>query len=72
MRSESAGPDLERGGGDRCGEESGAEVQISHLKACGQSNYGLAIDALEMIEDARGRGVDVTADQYPYIANARG
>ncbi len=54
------------------GEKSGAKVQISHLKACGKSNHGDAICALELIEQARFRGVDVTADQYPYIATSTG
>ena len=52
------------------GERSGAAIQISHLKACGISNHGKAIQALEMIEEARGRGVNVSADQYPYIATS--
>ena len=54
------------------GERSGARIQISHLKACGQSNYGKTVQALEMIEQARQRGVDVTADQYPYVATCTG
>lgn len=54
------------------GERSGAAVQISHLKACGVSNHGKAIQALEMIDAARERGVDVTADQYPYVATSTG
>ncbi len=54
------------------GERSGCKVQISHLKACGKSNYGKAVQALELIEEARCRGVDVTADQYPYIATCTG
>lgn len=54
------------------GERSESPVQISHLKACGQSNYGKTITALTMIEKARGRGVDVTADQYPYLATSTG
>lgn len=54
------------------GEISGAKVQISHLKACGKSNHGDTLQALELIEQARARGVDVTADQYPYIATCTG
>jgi len=54
------------------GEQSGAPVQISHLKACGASNHGKAAGALELIREARERGVDVTADQYPYIATCTG
>ncbi len=54
------------------GERSGAPVQISHLKACGASNHGKAVEALELIGRARERGVDVTADQYPYTATCTG
>jgi N-acyl-D-amino-acid deacylase len=50
------------------GEKSGAKVQISHHKACGPANWGKVNLSLPIIEAARARGVDVTADQYPYIA----
>ncbi|HEY3268068.1 MAG TPA: D-aminoacylase [Armatimonadota bacterium] len=49
-------------------EQSGARLQISHHKSCGPANWGKVRDSLRMIEDARGRGLDVAADQYPYIA----
>jgi N-acyl-D-amino-acid deacylase len=52
----------------RIGEEAGVAVQISHLKASGKLAFGLVRDALELIEAARGRGVDVTSDLYPYTA----
>jgi len=54
------------------GEHSGAKVEVSHLKACGTTCFGKAVDALEEIQRARARGVDVSADQYPYIATATG
>lgn len=47
-------------------EASGVRLQISHLKAGGRNNWGAVVDALQMIDEARGRGVDVMADQYPY------
>lgn len=50
------------------GEASGARVQISHHKACGPGNWGKVNDTLPLIEAARARGLDVTADQYPYVA----
>lgn len=52
------------------GEKSGAKVQISHHKACGPANWGKVNLSLPIIEAARARGVDVTADQYPYIATS--
>jgi N-acyl-D-amino-acid deacylase len=54
----------------RIGEEAGVPVQISHHKASGRSNWGRVRESLKLIEDARVRGVDVTADQYPYVAGS--
>lgn len=48
------------------GERTGATVVASHLKAKGQNYWGSSNAALELIERARARGVDVWADQYPY------
>ena len=54
----------------RIGEEAGVPVQISHHKASGRRNWGRVRDSLKLIEDARSRGADVTADQYPYTAGS--
>ena len=54
------------------GEHSGVPVQISHHKASGRSAWGLVRESLGLIEQARSRGVDVTADQYPYTAGSTG
>jgi len=54
----------------RIGEEARVPVQISHHKASGQSNWGRVRDSLRLIEDARRRGLDVHADQYPYTAGS--
>jgi len=54
----------------RIGEESGVPVQISHHKASGRSAWGLVKDSLAIIDEARAREVDVTADQYPYTAGS--
>jgi N-acyl-D-aspartate/D-glutamate deacylase len=50
------------------GERAGVPVQISHHKASGRENWGRVGASLELIDAARARGVDVTADQYPYTA----
>ncbi|MGH7685191.1 MAG: N-acyl-D-amino-acid deacylase family protein, partial [Vulcanimicrobiaceae bacterium] len=50
------------------GEQSKRRVMISHHKATGKSNWGKTAQTLEMIHDARRRGVDVYQDVYPYIA----
>ncbi|HSJ09534.1 MAG TPA: D-aminoacylase [Longimicrobiales bacterium] len=52
------------------GERAGTWVQIHHLKASGQANWGKMPLAVAAIEAARTRGVDVTADQYPYRASS--
>jgi N-acyl-D-amino-acid deacylase len=54
----------------RIGRESGARVQVSHLKALGRRNWGRGREALARLEAARRAGVDVGADQYPYTATS--
>ena len=54
----------------RIGEEAGVAVQISHHKASGQENWGLVRESLRLIEEARNRGIDVSADQYPYTSGS--
>lgn len=51
-------------------EQGGLPLQISHLKAAGRSNYYKIPQVFDLIERARERGVDVTADRYPYRAYA--
>ncbi len=52
------------------GEKGGVPVQIFHIKVAGKPNWGKMPEALALVEAARARGLDVTADQYPYIAGA--
>jgi N-acyl-D-amino-acid deacylase len=52
------------------GERAGVPVQIAHHKAVGKRNWGRVRESLTLIEAARKRGVDVTADQYPYTASS--
>jgi N-acyl-D-amino-acid deacylase len=51
------------------GERAGTWVQIHHLKASGRPNWGKVNDAIREIEAARARGLDVTANMYPYDAS---
>ena len=51
------------------GEKSRAPVQISHLKCLGKPVWGKANEILDLITQARAHGVDVTFDQYPYVAS---
>jgi N-acyl-D-amino-acid deacylase len=52
------------------GRGAGVPVEIAHHKACGAANWGKVKDTLKLIDKARGEGIDVTADQYPYTASA--
>jgi len=55
------------------GEKSGAGVEVFHLKAAYAPNWGSDMQkALDLIGDARARGVNVAADLYPYIAGGTG
>jgi dihydroorotase/N-acyl-D-amino-acid deacylase len=56
----------------RIGEEGGLPTQITHHKIIGKANWGLAVETLRLVEDARARGVDVTIDAYPYTASSTG
>ncbi|WP_433297867.1 N-acyl-D-amino-acid deacylase family protein [Pseudonocardia sp. CA-142604] len=52
------------------GRSTGVRVEISHLKAVGPANWGRVAAAMEQIAAARGDGVDIRADQYPYAAGS--
>src|SRR5450755_3315215 len=52
----------------RIGAEAHVPVQISHIKMGSKSVWGRAGDAVRMIDAARTKGQDVTADEYPYDA----
>jgi len=56
----------------RIGRETGARVQVSHLKAAGMPNWDKQVAALDLVEGARMAGVDVLADAYPYTAYSTG
>lgn len=53
-------------------KETGVSLQISHLKACNQPNWGKIDHVLEMIHTASQSGMPVHADRYPYIAYGTG
>ena len=51
------------------GEQAGIPVQITHHKVIGVQNWGASVNSLQLVDEARARGVDVTLDQYPYTAS---
>jgi dihydroorotase/N-acyl-D-amino-acid deacylase len=56
----------------RIGEEGGLPTQVTHHKIIGRSNWGRSAETLQLVEQARTRGVDVTIDAYPYTASSTG
>lgn len=54
----------------RIGREANIPVQIFHLKVSGKQNWGKMPQVVEAIEQARASGIEVTANQYPYVASA--
>lgn len=45
-------------------------VQISHFKVTYKPNWGRSEEALAQVRKARSEGIDVTIDQYPYVATS--
>ena len=56
----------------KIGEEAGVPVQMAHFKASGEPWWGKTVDSLRLVAEGREKGVDVTFDQYPYIASSTG
>jgi N-acyl-D-amino-acid deacylase len=52
------------------GERCGVHVEIVHFKCSGMDNWGKVGQVLAMVEAARGRGVDIDLDSYPYTAGS--
>lgn len=52
------------------GREAGLPVEISHFKVSNKKRWGQSRRTLEMVEQARRQGLDVTVDQYPYPASS--
>ncbi|MFA6618625.1 MAG: D-aminoacylase [Candidatus Neomarinimicrobiota bacterium] len=50
------------------GRESGAQVQISHFKACNQAYWKNIHTAIDRVKAARKEGLNIWADRYPYNA----
>jgi N-acyl-D-amino-acid deacylase len=51
------------------GAAVGIPIHISHHKTSGPSAWGLSVKTLEMIDNNRAAGMDITLDQYPYTAS---
>src|SRR5437764_1843045 len=54
----------------RIAREAEIPAEVSHLKVSGRNSWGRMRRVLTRIDSARASGLDVTADQYPYVAAA--
>jgi len=52
----------------RIGREAGLPVEIFHLKVSGKPRWGSMVKVVEKIQAARDAGLDIRANQYPYLA----
>src|SRR5262249_3948699 len=56
----------------RISREANIPAEIYHLKAAGQANWPKMDQVIKRVEDARRRGLKITADMYTYTAGATG
>ena len=53
-------------------ERANIPAEVWHLKTAYKANFGKMPEVLRRIEAARGRGLDVSANQYPYTRASNG
>ena len=53
----------------RIGREAAIPIHVSHIKALGTDAWGQSDTVIALIRAARASGLEVTADQYPYLAS---
>jgi N-acyl-D-amino-acid deacylase len=56
----------------RVAEEGRLPAIVAHMKALGPASWGKSRTLVERIQQARDRGIEVWADQYPYDASGTG
>lgn len=54
----------------RIGHEAKLPVHVAHIKALGVDVQGQSGDIIERIERERAKGLDITADHYPWTASS--
>ncbi len=52
------------------GRQARIPVEISHFKVTYKPNWGRSVGTVAQVQKARMEGIDVTMDQYPYIASS--
>lgn len=50
-------------------EKADIPVHISHIKALGKDVWGKSAEVIAMVEEAKEKGLKITANQYPYPAS---
>jgi len=70
IRSESDGVSEALEEAINIGRQANIPVEISHFKVASKPNWGRSVNTLRQVEEARMEGIDVTIDQYPYIASS--
>jgi N-acyl-D-amino-acid deacylase len=50
------------------GREASVPIQISHVTTAQEPNWGKMDRVVEIVDEARASGVDITMDRYPYTA----
>lgn len=50
------------------GKSAHIPVEVVHIKSAGRPNWGLMRESVDVINEARAQGVDITADVYPWPA----
>ena len=53
-------------------ERSAAGAEIYHLKAAGRDNWAKMAEVFQQVDQARARGLDISANMYNYTAGATG
>jgi N-acyl-D-amino-acid deacylase len=53
-------------------EKANIPAEIYHFKAAGKFNWDKQDSAIALVEQSRSRGLDISADMYPYTAGATG
>lgn len=52
------------------GRQSGVKIHFSHFKVCGKKNWQYIDEMLELLNDAEKEGIQISFDQYPYVAGS--
>jgi N-acyl-D-amino-acid deacylase len=52
------------------GRQAHMPVEISHFKVTYKPNWGRSVQTLAQVDKARLEGIEVTVDQYPYVASS--